>query len=188
MRGGGGTREEFKCFPRPEFKFFAPCGFSSLLRLAKIFAGIKMKRGAPDDSPPRREKTYAGAGVSPEVKDHTARFAVELQAHGVSMSIILSSLQGTEYAPAARTLREHMAAVKRNEAPLSGEKEAGRPPALTDEQWAIVFGRVLRQTKPVALEDVQRWIKANLGMDVSIATVSRQQFLTSPFPRNVILL
>jgi hypothetical protein len=45
-------------------------------------------------------------------------------------------------------------AVKRNEAPLSGEKEAGRPPDLTDEQWAIVFGRVLRQTKPVALEDV----------------------------------
>jgi hypothetical protein len=67
-----------------------------------------------------------------------------------------------------------MAAVKRNEAPLSGEKEA-RPPALTDEQWAIVFGRVLRQTKPVALEDVQRWIKANLGMNVSIATVSRHK-------------
>ena len=132
-----------------------------------------MMRGAPDDSPPRREKTYAGAGVSPEVKDHTARFAVELQAHGVSMSIILSSLQGTEYR--CGTLREHMAAVKRNEAPLSGEKEAGRHPALTDEQWAIVFGRVLRQTKPVALEDVQRWIKANLGMDVSIATVSRHK-------------
>src|SRR5450432_3668491 len=63
-----------------------------------------------------------------------------------------------------------MAAVKRNKAPLSGEKEAGRPPALTDEQWAIVFSRILRQTRSVALEDVQRWIKANLGMDVSIAT------------------
>jgi hypothetical protein len=33
----------------------------------------------------------------------------------------------------------------------------------------------LRQTKPVALENVQRWIKANLGMDVSIATVSRHK-------------
>ena len=144
-------------------------------RQAKLFAGKKMKRGAPDGSPPGREKTYAGAGVSPEVKDHTARLAVALQARGVSMSVILSALSDTDYAPAPRTLREHMAAIKGSEAPLSAEKGSGRPSVVTDEEWAIVFGRVLRQTKPVGLEWVQQWIKVNLGIDVSIATVSRHK-------------
>ncbi len=72
---------------------------------------------------------------------------------------------------------EHMAAIKGDNAPLSTEKGSGRPPALTDEQWAIVFGWALRQQKTVHLETVQRWIVANLDVDVSLASVSRHKDL-----------
>jgi hypothetical protein len=47
-----------------------------------------------------------------------------------------------------------MAALKKDEAPLSAEKATGRAPALTEEQWEIVFGRVLVGEKIVSLEDV----------------------------------
>jgi hypothetical protein len=101
--------------------------------------------------------------VSPEVKDHTASFAVALWARGLPLETIIKLLSDTPTAPAERTQLRHMAAIKGGMAPLSAEKGAGRPAALTDESWAVVFGWVLRQQKSVDLETVQRWIKANLG-------------------------
>ena len=68
-----------------------------------------------------------------------------------------------------------MAAIKRGDAPLSAEKNSGARPALTEEQRAICFGRVLSREKVVDLETVRRWIQANLGVDVSIATISRHK-------------
>ena len=134
-----------------------------------------MRRGA---RPARRRpvaRRYAGGGVLADVKDHTARLAVALQARGVPLETIVKSLSTTSYAPARRTLLQHMAAVKADTAPLSADKGAGRPRALTHELWAVVFGWVLRQQKPVDLETVQRWIKANLDVNVSLATVSRHK-------------
>lgn len=68
-----------------------------------------------------------------------------------------------------------MAAVKGGETPLSAEKKSGAPPVLTDEEWAIVFGWVLAQEKIVDLETVRRWMVANLGINVSHATISRHK-------------
>ena len=145
------------------------------LLLAKLLAPQKMKRGADRAASPSVAATYAGSGVLPEVKEHTARVAVALQARGVPLQVILESLSDTNYTPKKRTLLRHMAAIKGDTAPLSAEKGGGRPSVLADEQWAVVFGWVLRQQKTVDLETVQRWVKANFNVDVSIATVSRHK-------------
>jgi len=118
---------------------------------------------------------YAGAGVSPAIKEHTAALAVALQALGVPVSTVVQALRQTDYAPKERTLCRHMAAVKAGRSPLSAEKATGRQPVLSDEEWEIVFGWVLQQNKIVNLEDVQQWIKVNLHLDVSIATISRHK-------------
>ncbi len=136
-----------------------------------------MERGAPPSPPSSRARGYTGSGTLPEIKEHTARLAVALQARGVPLQVIVDSLSDTTYGPKERTLLRHMAAIKRGEAPLSNDKGTGRAPALTDEQWAIVFGWVLREQKPVDLERVQQWIKANFDIEVSVATVSRSKDL-----------
>jgi hypothetical protein len=61
----------------------------------------------------------------------------------VALATVLDALSETSYAPKKRTLQEHMAALRADEAPSSTEKATGRAPALTEEQWEIVFGRVL---------------------------------------------
>jgi hypothetical protein len=109
------------------------------------------KRGRSTEATPARSH-YAGAGVSTDVKEHTAAFAVTLQARGVPLETLISALKETSYAPKERTLLRHMAAVKEGEAPLSADKKSGAPPILTDEQWAIVFGWVSVQEKIVVLE------------------------------------
>jgi hypothetical protein len=134
-----------------------------------------MKRGAPGSSPPARASSYAGSRVSADVKEHTARLAVALQAQGVAVETIMKALADTAYTPKRRTLMRHMAAIKDGNAPLSAEKGSGRPPTLTPELWAIVFGWVLCQQKPVNLVTVQRWIKANFDEDVSSGTLSRHK-------------
>jgi hypothetical protein len=132
------------------------------------------KRGRSAEATSARSH-YAGAGVSTDVKEHTAAFAVALQARGVPLETLISALKETSYAPKEKTLLRHMAAVKEGEAPLSADKKSGAPPVLTDEQWAIVFGWVLAQEKIVDLETVRRWMVANLGINVSHATISRHK-------------
>jgi hypothetical protein len=58
-----------------------------------------MKRGAPHSPAPARANSYAGSGVSADVKEHTARLAVALQAQGVAVETIMKALADTAYAP-----------------------------------------------------------------------------------------
>ena len=114
--------------------------FESVLLLAKKFAAKKMeKSGSSAETSPKRGR-YAGGGTSPDVKVFAAELAMALVAQGVSISTVHTALKETSYSPAPRTLRLHMAALKKDEAPLSAEKATGRAPALTEEQWEIVFG------------------------------------------------
>jgi hypothetical protein len=131
-----------------------PSTINPLLLLAKKLAGKKMKRERSCSPETRRPKEYAGAGVHPDVKTHTAQLAVALQGRGVAVATVLDALSETLYAPKERTLLRHMAQIKGGEAPLSTEKVTGRAPALTEEQWEIVFGRILLGEKIVSLEDV----------------------------------
>lgn len=57
-----------------------------------------MKRKAPLAPPPARATKYAGSGMSPEVKEHTARLAVALQAMEVPVETIVKALSETDYA------------------------------------------------------------------------------------------
>ena len=132
---------------------------------------MRRNEGGSPETP--RPSKYASTGVHPDVKTHTAEFAMALRDRGVAMSTIMDALKDTSYAPGASTLRMHIAAISGGEAPLSSEKGSGRPGSLTEEQWEIVFGWVLNAEKNVALEDVQRWIRDNLGIEVSLSTVSR---------------
>ena len=103
------------------------------------FAYPKMaSQGSPAPRTPPPAK-YAGTGVSPEVKEHTAVLAVALQDLGVPVRTVVRALEMTAYSPAERTLQLHMASIKGGHTPLSAEKATGRQPALMDEQWAIVF-------------------------------------------------
>ena len=84
-----------------------------------------MKRRASVAESPQERSSYAGAGVSPALKEHTAAFAAALRARGVALETIVSALQETSYVPKKRTLQEHMAAIKRGDALLSAEKNSG---------------------------------------------------------------
>jgi hypothetical protein len=70
--------------------------------------------------------------VSTQMSGHTAELAIALQARGVALATVLDALSETSYAPKKRTLQEHMAALRADEAPLSTEKATGRAPALTE--------------------------------------------------------
>jgi hypothetical protein len=82
------------------------------LLVSKLLAHREMKRGAPDSPAPARANSYAGSGVSADVKEHTARLAVALQTQGVAVETIMKALADTAYAPKRRTLMRHMAAIK----------------------------------------------------------------------------
>ena len=56
------------------------------------------KIGRSAEASPARGR-YASAGVSTEVKEHTAAFAVALQARGVSLETLVSALKVYQQLP-----------------------------------------------------------------------------------------
>lgn len=125
-------------------------------------------------SPPASSRgSYAGKGVSSDVKEHTAELTKALLDEGVEMSTIVSSLKKTRYAPSQRTLYRHVERIKSGEDVLSAEKKTGREAALTEEEKWVVAGWILAQEKKVDLWMAKQWIRANMGVIVDISTVSR---------------
>lgn len=116
---------------------------------------------------------YASKGVSEEVKEHTASFALALESRNVPISIILDSLSETKYAPAARTLRLHMSKLKAAKGLFVADKASGRKSNLSDDQKLIVWGWILDQNKSVNFDAIIEWIKVNFGVEVSKPTLSR---------------
>lgn len=121
----------------------------------------------------KQRKEYASKGVSPEVKEHTAEFAVALQARGVEIKTILASLSDTSYSPAERTLRLHMSSIKSGKDVVSSSKASGRHKALSQDEWAIVAGWILTRSFPVDFAQTIQWITAELGVVVSKPVLSR---------------
>jgi hypothetical protein len=123
--------------------------------------------------PKRGKRDYATAGISADVKETIAEFIVELEAEGVKRSTILTALSRTRYSPDPRTLRRHLGAIKSSLPPFSNSKASGRPPTLSDDDWAIICGWILSRPKELDLEAVARWIATNFNKEVSHATISR---------------
>ncbi len=112
------------------------------------------------------------------VKKHTAHFAVALQGQGVPVETILKALADTYYAPKRRTLMEHMAAIKGDNAPLSTEKGSGRPPALTNEQGRLFLDeRSKRIANLFSMSDLRRLFPSRLN-----STVNYLSWTTSSTP------
>ena len=117
--------------------------------------------------------SYAGTGVSSEVKVQTAKIAIALQERGMSLKECVDIFDGTDYAPQLRTLQDHVKRLKEGESPLSESKKSGRNTKLTEEQELIVCGAVLAEEDCVGLSFVEGWINANFDIDVSNTLCSR---------------
>jgi hypothetical protein len=76
--------------------FFHGC---ALLLFAKLFSAEKMRRNEGGSPETPRPSKYASTGVHPDVKTHTAEFAMALRDRGVAMSTIMDTLKNTSYAP-----------------------------------------------------------------------------------------
>ena len=132
-----------------------------------------MKRG--------REGNYGGAGVSSDIKEHTAYLALYLEDEGVAVETFHVALLKTDYHPALYTLKEHMRDIRRGGTPLSDAKRTGAKKKLSMEQEDIVCGAVLAQLGAVGLKFVQEWIGANFDINVSTmlcSTMLKQQNLS----------
>jgi transposase len=116
---------------------------------------------------------YAAAGTSPELKEYRAELAVQLKRRGVSVETFLEASNATSFQVGRATLYKHIKAIEEGEAPLSAEKKGGRPGKLTDKQWDVVAGAILVEVEKVDLQWVITWIEANLGVVLSLGTMSR---------------
>ena len=116
---------------------------------------------------------YAGAGVSEETKGYAAQLAVALNNAGVSIDVFVAASSETDYPVKKRTLEEHIARLRAQQPLFTEEKQSGRPPKLTDEQWFIVCGAILSQSFSCADEWVQAWIQANFVHKLDPSTISR---------------
>ena len=68
-----------------------------------------MKRGLHLAQDPRRRGSYGGAGVSPDIKRHTAIIARNLHDSGMAWGEVEKMVKTPSYAPKVRTLRKHVA-------------------------------------------------------------------------------
>lgn len=117
--------------------------------------------------------SYSSAGVSPETKLFAAQLAVALKPLGVTIPQFASAASSTLYQVTKRSLQRHVAAVERGGNPFTDEKESGRRPTLTHDQWMVVSGAVLAHTKNVSDSWIRTWLWLNFGVKVDLSTVSR---------------
>jgi transposase len=95
----------------------------------------------------RSRGSYAAGGTPAVVKEYRAQLAAALKRQGVSLDVFLEANNETDFVVKRRTLFQNVKAIDEGEAPLSAEKKSGRPAKLTDEQWDVVAGAILLETK-----------------------------------------
>ena len=123
--------------------------------------------------------SYSSAGVSPETKLFAAQLAVALKPLGVTIPQFAAAASSTLYQVTKRSLQCHVAAVERGDNPFADEKESGRRPTLTHDQWMVVSSAVLAHTKNVSNSWIRTWLWLNFGVKVDLSTVSRHMQLMS---------
>lgn len=116
---------------------------------------------------------YAGAGISPEMKEYVATLVAALLDEGVALDTIIEALEKTKYAPKKRTLQLHVKRIREGEEPLSAQKRSGAKKKVSDEEWAIVAGWILLSSEIVDLPAVQTFLSTELDRNVSLPTISR---------------
>jgi hypothetical protein len=107
------------------------------------FVSAMENGGSSEDERPLR--TYMATAVPAAVRTAVARVAPAFKAEGVSYKRQREIYSEAGYEISATTFRRHLASVHGGEAPLSTNKRAGRPRALTDREAMIFVGWVLMQ-------------------------------------------
>jgi hypothetical protein len=121
----------------------------------------------------RSPGTYASSGTPVMVKEYRAALAAALRHEGITLDVFIKANNKMAFLVGQSTLFAHMKALDEGEAPLSVEKGSGHPLKLGEEQWAVIAGAILMEPKKMDLQWVATWVKDNMDMDVSLATVSR---------------
>ena len=116
---------------------------------------------------------HKGSGVSIDVKEFAAHWAVHLENSGVPFSLILKTMKKTRYSPCSNTLKSHMEEIRVNGKLKVNSSASGRKPKLSDEEWRIIAGWILVQNNSVNFEDVLGWIDKNFDVKLDKATLSR---------------
>lgn len=118
---------------------------------------------------------YSGAQVPDDVKRFMALVAPGLKCHGVSFDVFRTLASEAGYEVSERTLREHRAAAATGRLPLSTDKHAGRPCALTERQVMVLIGWVLHQNdanETVDLRAAGRFVHHQFRVPMAASTLS----------------
>lgn len=121
----------------------------------------------------RYQTSYAAAGTPADLKEYRAELALQLKRRGVSLDTFLEANNETSFPTGRATLYKHVKALDEGRAPLSAEKGGGGQKKLEDALWDVVAGAILMQEEKTDLQWVITWIETNLGVGLSLATVSR---------------
>ena len=132
-----------------------------------------MKKRVSSSSATSLRSGYVSKGVSPEVKEQAATIAKKLREEGKPWKEVVEKVSSPSYSPSERTLKLHVAKVRDNQPLFKDEKDSGRPATLTAEQWEVVGGAILLEEKETDYAWTKDWIATNIGVDVSIPTISR---------------
>lgn len=117
---------------------------------------------------------YSGAQVPDDVKRFMALVAPGLKRHGVSFDEFRTLASEAGYEVSERTLREHRATAAAGRLPLSMDKHAGRPCALTDRQVMVLIGWALHQNdanETVDLRAASRFVQQQFQVAMAASTL-----------------
>jgi transposase len=134
---------------------------------------MEIKSGLEELQPLRK---YRATLVPPEVRVFVAKVAPALKEEGVSYKRQREIYSEAGYEISGASFRRHRASMHDGEAPLSADKQAGRPRALTEREIMIFVGWLLTQNDEhelVGIRECVGFIKGHLGHELSTGTVHK---------------
>jgi hypothetical protein len=134
---------------------------------------MEIESGSEEQHPLR---TYRAALVPPEVRVFVAKVAPALKEEGVSYKRQREIYSEAGYEISRPSFSRYLASMHDSEAPLSTDKHAGRPRALTEREIMIFVGWVLGQNdenEPVGIRECVGFIEDHLGHELSTGTVHK---------------
>jgi len=122
----------------------------------------------------KRERAYAAAGTPHDVKRFRAQLFAALAKAGVEKKIIYDCIGETDYDASERTIRRHVREMERGGDLHDSRRKSGRIAELSEEDWAVVAGWILTQTKKVTATAVQSFIQQYFGHLYDFGWISRR--------------
>ena len=118
------------------------------------------------------KKIYV-SGKLQETRQLQAEVTIGLRKEGWAWEKITKFFSFTSMPSSIRTLERDAAQLKEHGTIVSFNHNSGRKTAASVEQLNILFGAILLSEESVDQSWVERFLKQNLGIDVSFATITR---------------